>query len=576
MSSGLALKKLSKKQSIMRTNNFERHAIALALCSTAFTTAQGQTTPAPNAGQVLRELQTPALIAPPAITAPRTETATESAPANAAKVLVKAINITGNQEIPTAELLPLVSSLVGAEQTLSQLNAAARRITAYYRARGYAVARALLPAQDITSGVVTISVIEGRVSTAKIANKTRLPDELVNAYIGEVKPGDVIRSAQIDRGLLLLQDTPGIATSRATLQPGASVGTSELLIEVNPAAAFAGSMTLDNYGSRYTGEYRLGVNAVLNNPLDRGDQLIFNGLTAGSGLSFGRLAYQMPVGTDGLRLGVAYNNTQYKLGREFANLQATGTASSSTVFATYPLIRSPLKNLNITAALENKDLNDVVNSTSTITNKKIWVSSLGLSGNRQDTFLGGGINSFDTTLVMGNLDIQSPSALNIDNSSAKTNGNYSRLAYGFSRLQRVSDSTLVYVSLNGQRAQQNLDSSEKFFLGGPTGVRAYPAGEASGDEGLKGALEIRYSVSPNWQVTTFYDWGTVKTNKTPFGTATSNSKNLAGAGFGINTSFNEVQIKSALAWRTAGGLPASLPASAVKTPTLMVEVRIGF
>ena len=134
---------------------FHLHAIGLALL--AISTAQAQTLPPlvpPNAGQVLRELQTPAPALPNAIPAPRVEPAPDSAD-NSTKVLVKSVVITGNQEIATSELTPLVSSLVGSEQTLAQLNAAARRITAFYRSRGFAVARAILPAQDITSGAVT-------------------------------------------------------------------------------------------------------------------------------------------------------------------------------------------------------------------------------------------------------------------------------------------------------------------------------------------------------------------------------------------------------------------------------------
>ena len=129
-----------------QNKRFPFHAVAWALCSLGTAHAQVQ----PDAGQVLRELQGPALTAPSALPDSRAEPAS-AAIDNSNNVLVKSIAITGNQEIPTSELTPLVSSLVGSEQTLSQLNAAAGRITAYYRARGFAVARALLPAQDITS-----------------------------------------------------------------------------------------------------------------------------------------------------------------------------------------------------------------------------------------------------------------------------------------------------------------------------------------------------------------------------------------------------------------------------------------
>jgi hemolysin activation/secretion protein len=561
-----------KQLEMTRNNTFKLHAVALALCSISY--AQAQTVPTPNAGQVLRELQTPAPTVPNAVPSPRTEAAPATTD-NSTKVLVKSVVITGNQEIATSDLSPLVASLVGSEQTLSQLNAAARRITNYYRSRGFAVARAVLPAQDITSGLVTISVIEGRVSSSRVANTSRLSDSYVGSYIAEVKPGDVIRSSQIDRGILLLQDTPGIASSRATLQPGASVGTSELLIEVTPAELLSGSATLDNYGSRYTGEYRLGANLALASPLGLGDQLSFSALTSGSGLSFGRVAYQLPVGSDGLRLGAAYFDTRYKLGREFALLEAQGSANSTSVFVAYPFIRSPTRNLNGTVSYESKNLNDKVNATATTTDKKLGLTSLGLSGNLQDAFMGGGINSFDLTWVTGNLNIVTPAALRQD-VDAQTNGSYSKVTFGLSRLQRISNSTLVSMSFNGQQASKNLDSSEKFSLGGPTGVRAHPSGEASGDEGFKGTVELRHSWNANWQSTLFYDFGSIsKINKNPFGTG-SNSKNLAGVGVGLNATFGKAQIKAALAWRTDGGLPASLPLSAVKTPTLLVVATVGF
>ena len=87
---------------------------------------------------------------------------------------------------------------------------------------------------------------------------------------------------------------------------------------------------------------------------------------------------------------------------------------------------------------------------------------------------------------------------------------------------------------------------------------------------------MRHNYNANWQVTAFYDFGTVRINKTPFDPAASNAKNLAGAGFGVNATFDKVQVRAALAWRVDGGLPASLPASAVKTPTLLVAASIGF
>jgi hemolysin activation/secretion protein len=561
----------------MKFNSLPLSTLTSALLLAIHGGAWAQTPPVPDAGQVLRDLQQARPAAPPQ-SAPlqRIDETADLSQQGEAKVMVKSVAITGNKEIPTDQLQPLVANLVGSERSLTQLNAAARRITAYYRSQGFAVARAYLPAQDITDGAITISIIEGRISSHKINNQSLLSDERAQAYLGQVKDGDVIKSDQIDRGLLLLQDTPGVSTSRATLQPGASVGTSELLIEVNPAKPYSGNVVLDNYGSRYTGEYRVAGTFNVVSPLKIGDQFTVNALTAGQNLSFARLAYQLPVGSDGLKLGAAYSDVHYKLGKEFEALQAHGTATSASVFAAYPFVRSQFKNLNGTVALEDKRLKDYVDGTATFTPKKVTVTSFGLSGSLQDALGGGGITGMDLSLILGKLSIDSPTALAIDAASAQSNGSYTRMTYGLNRLQRFTDSTFLSVSLSGQTANKNLDSSEKFSLGGINGVRAYPQGEASGDEGLRGTVELRHNLMANVQATLFYDWGSVTINRKPFGPAASNSRNLAGVGVGVNASLGPVQLRSSLAWRTDGGLPTSIPASSAKRPTLWLQAAVAF
>lgn len=552
-------------------------ALALALALPGGI-ALAQTPASPDAGRVLRDLQQSPTLAPAAVVPlQRIEENADAAQGPQGRVLVKAVHISGNSEIPTADLAALVAPLVGTERSLAQLNAAARRITAYYRSRGFAVARAYLPAQDITDGAITFAVIEGRIAGHKVNNQARISNERASAPFSRIKPGDVIRSEQVDRGLLILQDTPGVGSSRATLQPGASVGTSELLIDLQAAPAWNGSATLDNHGSRYTGEYRAGGSLNLASPLHIGDQLSFSALSSGSGLNFGRLAYQLPIGSDGLRMGAAYFDVRYRLGKEFQALRAQGSASSTSVFASYPFIRSQMASLYGTVSQEAKRLEDRVDSTATATTKKADVTSVAISGRLQDAIAGGGITSGELTLAMGQLAIQSPAALAIDAASARTQGSYTRTSWSLNRLQRITNATLVYGAVNGQQASKNLDSSEKFSLGGPTGVRAYPLAEAGGDEGYKATLELRHSFTPSLQGTLFYDWGEVTINKQPFGMLTNpNQRSLSGAGIGVNTSMAALQLRASLAWRTSGGQPTSIPASTVKSPTLWIQAALTF
>ena len=107
----------------MSFKTFPRSAIALALCGISGPLL-AQVVP-PDSGQLLRELQQTAPRALSNTQAPRRVDETESAgPASNEMIEVKSITITGNQELTTAELLPLLAGLEGKEQPLSRLQAA--------------------------------------------------------------------------------------------------------------------------------------------------------------------------------------------------------------------------------------------------------------------------------------------------------------------------------------------------------------------------------------------------------------------------------------------------------------------
>jgi hemolysin activation/secretion protein len=97
---------------------------------------------------------------------------------------------------------------------------------------------------------------------------------------------------------------------------------------------------------------------------------------------------------------------------------------------------------------------------------------------------------YQLALTRGNLKLNGPAAyIGINEATIDTAGHYSKL-WGQAELFRtVSDGSYVSFRLSGQLASRNLDSSEKFLLGGYNGVRAYPEGEAAGDEALLARLE---------------------------------------------------------------------------------------
>ena len=530
--------------------------------------------PPPDAGQTLRELQSPVAPEAPRTAPPLTVEGGGEAPSAAGvRFLIKGVRIVGNSAFPAAVLRALVANMVGSKHDLQEWRAAVARISRYYRDRGYPVARAYIPAQDIRNGVLTIAVIEGRLGKRLLENHSRLSSGHAASYLAYVREGAVIRSADVDRSLLLLDDTPGVGGSRATLQPGAEPGTSDLAITLAPAAALSGDVAVDNYGNRYTGENRAAGTLNVNSPLRIGDQLTVSGLSTGDDLRYWQLAYQLPIGGDGWRVSTSYYDTHYRLGRDFSALQAHGAASGATVSAGYPLILTQRSNLTVTTALERRHLIDYVDATATVTEKHLYRATAGLSATHRDDLGGGGLSSGTLALTAGDLDIDTPIARLIDELTADTDGRYLLLSAMASRLQRLTARTALSVSVTGQLADKNLDSSEQLSLGGAEGVRAYPEGEGIGDEGYLASVELRRTLRPALQAALFYDIGSIRASRFPFDPLVANSRTLGGAGISLSAGFHMLQIKAALAWRTQGGQPTSIPPWAAHTPTAWVQVR---
>lgn len=481
------------------------------------------------------------------------------------KIIVKSLHVIGQTLYSEAELVAITGFKPGSELMLSDLRGMASKISDYYHKNGYFVAQAYLPAQDITDGAVTIIVIEGRYGKVTLHNEANLSDYVANKLLGGLKSGDLIATAPLERRLLLLSDLPGVEV-KSTLVPGASVGASDLIVDLAPGPRITGSVDADNAGNRYTGEYRLGTTVNFNEPLGYGDVITLRALTSGFGLFYVRASYEIQLGE--ARTGVAYSFLEYRLIKEFETLHANGTAHIVSIYGNYLLIRSRNNNLYAGVALNAKEFQDRVDATSTVTDKDVQVLMPGLYGDHRDNFFGGGLDSFSLTWAIGNLDIKTDEARSSDDATAQSNGLYNKLAFSAMRLQNITESLSLFASINGQFAFKNLDVSEKMELGGMYAVRAYPEGEAYADEGYVLTAEARMKlpkfferIPGQMQLIGFVDTGTVNVNKNPW-TDEPNSRTLSGAGVGFNwMDYNNFSVRAYYAFKLGDEVATSAPDS---------------
>ena len=510
----------------------------------------------PDAGQSLRDIESARpQLAPSAgpdleLSAPAASPPTSS-PDEGPRLPVVGFRFDGNTAFDQATLARQLQDRQGRELSLAELRAAAASIARFYQQHGYLLAQAYLPPQEIEDGWVRIQIQEGRYGQVTLDNQSNARDGVLQAPLRALE-GRLVERDALDRALLQLNDLPGVSV-RSTLRPGTQAGSSDLLVQALPGARFGGSVELDNYGSKYTGEYRLGGNLHLNSPLGLGDQLSLRAMSSDGRQQYQRLSYQLPVGPWLTRAGIAYSNMEYRLGRDFTDLEAHGNARIQSGFLSQALWRGRNASAYAQLMYDDKRLKDDIDLLGSRSAKRVRLWTAMLSANGQDDWGGGGISQASLAYGYGQLGIDDPSARRNDRLTADTQGHFGKLSLSAIRLQRLSPRFSLYAQFNGQWADRNLDSSEKISLGGPYAVRAYPAGDASGDQGWIGNLELRYAAWPGVETALFYDYGQTRANKRDWGYRNP-ILSRAAAGLGLNWQSpakpqGQLRLNVSAAWR---------------------------
>ena len=557
-------KKPMKKQQPPRRNTVAM-ALGVALCH--FSPAAQAQVP-PDAGQTLQQLQPP--IAAPRESQPlKIQAPLDSAPIapGGAAIILNAVKLSGNSVFSEETLRAALGDVTGKTFDLAGLRGLAQRITDVYQAGGYPFARAILPPQDLANGDLRIEVIEGRYGVVQAQGDDSVLAQQASAFLDGLLPGSVIASAPLERAALLLDDLPGIQTS-ATMRPGTQAGTGDLIVQVARDQRVRGDIGLDNAGSRYTGKNRVRANVDINSPFLLGDQLTVRALLSEEKLWLGSLGYSLPLGTSGLRGNVGYSHTSYELAKEFASLHANGTAKVASAGLSYPILRSQKANLTLIATYQSKDLHDNRDSTQTYESKSSQSMPLALQFDYRDAF--DGITYGSASWTPGKLKLDAGLTAVDD---YKSNGRFHKVNLDVVRLQSLPAGFNLMAHLSWQQANKNLDSSEKLSLGGASGVRAYPSGEATGDEGGLAQLELRYDAGA-YTPYAFMDAGRIMVNAKPV-VAGDNRRSLSGGGLGLRYQRQAWSADVALAWRSIGGRSLSETNSDPK-PRVWLNVEYRF
>lgn len=460
--------------------------------------------------------------------------------------------------VDDATLQPVVADALGKSLTYAQLKALAQRVSAALQAQGYLLARAYLPRQDLSDRELEIAIMIGRLQRADGRVQVLSRDEALRTRMTAIAdaalPDGPVRNDQLERALLLINDVPGVS-ARATLEKGDEPGTSRLLVNADTTPDWTGGISEDNFNNRYTGQWRTSAWTTLNRPLDREDQLGAS-LSHASGSDVLGLNYSLGLNPSGLRANFATSWLHYDIGGEFKPLDLSGSAGTVSAGLSYPLLRTRKRSLWLSVDAGHKRLIDRALG-QTLRERELDELTAMLSGNAWDGWWGGGYTGVSAGWETGSLGLGNDADRLADAVSARTRGHFDKWIWRVERTQSLGGLSNwgLYLGANGQIGSKNLDSSEKFLLGGPSGVRGYPVGEASGDSGWLASAELRRDFrmtrGVSAQALVFVDRGHVRQHIDPWAGSvmpwTGNTYGLSSIGIGLNLQSARWSFRSAWA-----------------------------
>lgn len=526
--------------------------LPLALAFHASSTAQTQ----PDAGSLRQQIeQQRSLPLPPAAPLPRVALPPEIQSLTGIRVRTKAFRFAGNTLLSSEQLATAVADFASRELDFSGLQRATDAVAAAYREAGWIV-RVYLPEQDVSEGVITLQVVEARFAGVRFEGEPSqrvMRTELQTWFQARQAEGAFLNANDLDRALLLADDLPGVSVA-GTLAPGASDGETALALQTTDEPFLYGDIGLDNTGARSTGSNRVTANMNINSPGGRGELLSLNALHT-EGSDYGRVALTVPDGYNGLRLGVSASSMSYRVvggSSEITRLQIQGRSSSMGLDWSYPLVRSRLHNLYFSGGLDNKafyseNTNKNTSDPKSYSDYESNSLRMGLSGNRFDDLAGGGANSASLQMLWGSL-----TSMRAHSQLDSIDRSYRKINYSASRQQTVTADHSLLLSLQGQHATQVLDSSEKFYIGGASTVRAYPVSELGGERGQVLSAEWRWRLNPAWVLSAFADQGRVVSLPA---TSSDQRTSLTLRGHGLSASWQgPAGISTRLTWARRDGV----------------------
>ena len=230
--------------------------------------------------------------------------------------------------------------------TLGQIEGVASSITQFYRERGFILAKAYIPKQQVRDGIVNLTVLLGTLGEVKVHGNDLYSVETITS-IFEDQLDKPVTNSSIEESLFVINGFPGVNVD-GYFEPGSQVGDTRLNVNVRDESSYNINTRIDNHGSEESGLYRIFVGAQANNLLGNADYLNISLLQTvfPADTTFWQTSYESNFFSPRFRAGIDISQNQFLVDQSSvaSNIDLSGKVNVYAVQGSYIAQRSRKKN----------------------------------------------------------------------------------------------------------------------------------------------------------------------------------------------------------------------------------------
>lgn len=256
---------------------------------------------------------------------------------------VDKIAFEGNRVIATADLLALARPFAGRRLSGSDIEDLRRRVTRLYIDRGFINSGALIEEGAYRSGILTFTIVEGRIEQFRVSGLQRLHESYVRDRLSP--QGEIFNVNDLQERFQTLLGDPLFASVRAQVLPGSAPGQAVIDVDLTRAQPYQFSLFANNHRSPSVGSEAAGASGWVRNLSGFGD--LFDALyqEGRGGPAFG-VGWSVPVSRIGTSIDARYDHGRSALLEE--PVRAIGIESEFTSFGigiSQPVVFGPTRHL---------------------------------------------------------------------------------------------------------------------------------------------------------------------------------------------------------------------------------------